>query len=238
MNDADFALAAGRGSVAGTTTVTTVAAATAGTVTTVAAGHAPMPGIRVVFAMQLHRPAVGVAHHLDALDHERIAQPHLAARREAKELGRRFVHVVVALDIKRARQGDAAHPHAGVGRMIGRVDELGLAGRIVVDDEFQRLQHRKRARRGRLQVFARAVFQLPHFDVVVFARDADAGDEIPKRRRGESAPTQTADGRHARVVPAVDRAAIDQLRQNTLGHHGVVQVQSGEFDLARARRRT
>ena len=168
-----------------------------------------MPGVRVVFAMQLHRPAVGVAHHLDALDHERIAQPHLAARREAKELGRRFVHVIVALDVKRARQGDAAHPHAGVGRMIGRVDELGLAGRIVVDDEFQRLQNRKRARRGRLQVFARAVFQLPHFDVVVFARDADAGDEIPKRRRGESAPTQTADGRHARVVPAVDRVAID-----------------------------
>src|SRR5581483_4189598 len=67
--------------------------------------------------------------------------------------------------------------------------------------------------------------------------DADAIAEGADGARRIAAPPQPREGRHARVVPAVDEAALDELEQLALADHRVVEVEAGELVLMRPRLR-
>ena len=65
--------------------------------------------------------------------------------------------------------------------------------------------------------------------------DPDGFAEIPNCGRRIPTAADSGEGRHARVVPALDVSLIDQLEQLALTHDGVVEIQAGEFDLTGAR---
>ena len=56
---------------------------------------------------------------------------------------------------------------------------------------------------------------------------AEDGDGLGR----EAAAPEAGDGRHARVVPAVDELRLDELEQAALGEDGVAEVEPGELDL-------
>ncbi len=70
-----------------------------------------------------------------------------------------------------------------------------------------------------------------HVDEAVSLGDADALAEGPDRLGRVSAPPQTGERRHARVVPARHVLALDELPQLALGRDGVREVELGELDL-------
>ena len=80
------------------------------------------------------------------------------------------------------------------------------------------------------------MLELRRVDHAVGLGDADDVAEGADRPRRVAAPAQAGEGGHARVVPAVDVALLDELQQPALGEHGVGQVEARELDLVGARR--
>ena len=80
---------------------------------------------------------------------------------------------------------------------------------------------------------------LEHLDLdgAVALGDADALAERADRLGGHAAAAQSRERRHARVVPAAHVPALDEREKPPLAHHRVGEVQAGELDLLRARRR-
>ena len=72
-----------------------------------------------------------------------------------------------------------------------------------------------------------------HVDHAVGLRDADALAEVADRLGRVAAAAQAGDRRHARIVPARDVLALDELQELPLAHHGVVEVEPRELDLLR-----
>ncbi|OPZ12598.1 MAG: hypothetical protein BWZ10_02078 [candidate division BRC1 bacterium ADurb.BinA364] len=62
---------------------------------------------------------------------------------------------------------------------------------------------------------------------------ADAAHEVADRFGSVAPAAHAAQGRHAGIVPAADEPLLDQLAQFALAGDGVIDVQAGEFDLAR-----
>ena len=61
------------------------------------------------------------------------------------------------------------------------------------------------------------------------ARGALLEDEVAEGGDGHTAPADTTDGGHARIVPAPDLAGIDELGELALGEEGADEVHAGEI---------
>jgi hypothetical protein len=122
-------------------------------------------------------------------------------------------------------------------RMHGRRAGFLEVFRIVVDHELQRIEHADRTRRLVVEVVAQRAFEHAHVDPRVDLRHADPLAEQLDALRREAAAANPDDGRHARVVPAVDVAFGHQLQQLALAGDRVGEVQAREFDLLRQRPR-
>ena len=147
----------------------------------------------------------------------------------------RHFHEVFLLDPQFARDREGARAALRMVRVHRRAALLRLAFREVVDDQLERTQHGDRARRLRVEVVAQRAFERAHVDPAVGLRHADALAEQLDRFRRVAAAAQADDGRHARIVPAVDDAFLDQLAQLALAGDDVGQVQAREFVLVRHR---
>src|SRR5713101_7164571 len=86
---------------------------------------------------------------------------------------------------------------------------------------------------ARLLRSSEAVLEQRQLHGVVALGDADALAEVPDRLRRVPAAAQASDGGRARIVPAADVAALDELQQLALAHHRVGEVEPGELDLLR-----
>src|SRR6185295_6014694 len=71
---------------------------------------------------------------------------------------------------------------------------------------------------------------IDHADLLA---DADALPERADRRCRIAAPTRAGQGRHARIVPAVDQPVLHERDQLALAHDRVVEVAARELDLLR-----
>ena len=93
-------------------------------------------------------------------------------------------------------------------------------------------------RRGavRLRTSRIACSSCADLDDAVRLRHADRRRELADPLGRVAAPAHAGDGRHPRVVPALDVAVRDELAQDALRHHGVGQVEPRELVLVRARR--
>ena len=104
---------------------------------------------------------------------------------------------------------------------------------IVFDHDLQRVQHAHHARRAQVEIFADGVLEVRDVDDVLALGDADAVAEVADGFRRVAAPPQARERGHARVVPAADVPAFDQLEQLALAHHRVAEIQPRELDLPR-----
>ncbi len=120
--------------------------------------------------------------------------------------------------------------------MIDGVELLHLPFGVILDHDFQRLQHRHAAQRGLVERLAHRKFEHPDIDHAIGLGDADAFDEIADRRRRHAAPAQARERRHARIVPAFDVTVAHQQREHTLRQHRIGEIEPREFVLPRARR--
>src|SRR5438445_7600736 len=119
--------------------------------------------------------------------------------------------------------------------MIGRDALLLAVGRIVVDDELDRIEHGDTPLGADVEIFAQAVLEHAYIDPLMRLGHADALGEKPDGFGRVSAPAQTDERWHARIVPAVDVLAFDELDQLALAHYRISKVEPGEFVLMRQR---
>src|SRR5690606_11910186 len=75
--------------------------------------------------------------------------------------------------------------------------------------------------------------QLSHIHGAIGFCDTDTRTKLTNALGRVSTPSQTRNGRHSRVVPASDMTTFNELQESSLAHHGVVQIQPGEFILPR-----
>ena len=101
------------------------------------------------------------------------------------------------------------------------------------DGHLERIDDRHHARHTRFEVFADRAFHDRHIHAVLALRDADAPGEFADAFRRVASAAHTADGRHARIVPAAHMFFVHQLQELALAGDRVVQLQPREFILAR-----
>src|SRR3989338_1648705 len=88
-----------------------------------------------------------------------------------------------------------------------------LRAREIGDGYLERIEHGHHAWRAALQVVANRTFHHRHVHAVFALGHADTPGEFAYAFRRITAPAHAADGRHARVVPAVQRAVVFELQR-------------------------
>jgi len=134
------------------------------------------------------------------------------------------------------RGGRARHfarAGAGIFGVVDRFEFLDLPFRIVFQHDFDWPEDRHHARRALVQIFAQAMFEHGDVDGAIALGYADAFTEVTDRFRRIATPPDTGQRRHARIVPAVHMALIDELDEFALGEDDVGQVDARELDLLR-----
>ena len=178
-----------------------------------------------------------------ALDHVAVFQAHLVARKKAKEPFGRRLGEVIALDPHLGPKAITAQAEFGPLRVRGRLAGLQMLGvaaegfHPVGELELDWLQHGHGARRLAFEVVAQRGVEQAVVDPAVLLGHPDALAKQLDARGGVAASTQAGEGRHARIVPAVDMALVDQLLELALAGDHVGEVQARELVLVRARLR-
>ena len=80
------------------------------------------------------------------------------------------------------------------------------------------------------------MFEHRHFNGGVRFRDADPSGKISNSCGGIATSAQTADGRHAGIVPALDVAVLDELDKPSFRQRRVAEVEARKFVLLGPRR--
>ncbi len=109
---------------------------------------------------------------------------------------------------------------------------LNQGFRVVVDDQFERLEDRHPPQGALVQIIPNDRFKLRHFNPAIVVGFARAGNKVDDGFGGNAAPPQTAQGGQAGIVPAAHHARFNQFTQLTLAHHRVRQIQARKFNLA------
>ena len=120
-----------------------------------------------------------------------------------------------------------------VGRVVLDLEDLAFALGIVCDHELDRVQHTHRALGIGVEILAQAMLKEPVLDGARSLGNADALAEIADGKRREAAAAETAQRRHARIIPAGDIVLLHKLAQLALGHDGIVDAKARKLDLAR-----
>mmetsp|Transcript_40777 Transcript_40777/g.81700 ORF Transcript_40777/g.81700 Transcript_40777/m.81700 type:complete len:437 (+) Transcript_40777:165-1475(+) len=188
--------------------------------------------VRVVGGLDLGNLAAGVLDDFVAGYDVREFEPHRAARGQPEESLWRILAEVVGVDVNGTREWDFALPHVTLRVHVG-LEHLHLVLGPVGDGDFDRIEHRKRTHRLVFQRRPCAVLQHRHVDVVVGFADSDSLTEELQRSWCVTPSPDPRDGWHARIRPAVDVLALDELNQLALRQNGVLEVEARELCLAR-----
>ncbi len=188
---------------------------------------------RIVGAAQLDDVPRLVLDHTFALQEVRVAEPHFAAGSETEELLGRVFTEVILLDVEHPRERNFSRSHRRIFRVVDGVELLDLVLGIILDDDPQRVQHGHYPGGALVEILANRILEHHQIGEAVVLRDADRLAEIADRFRCVPPTAKAADGRHARIIPAADTIFLDQFQQLSLAHHGVGEVEPGEFDLLR-----
>ena len=193
-------------------------------------------GVGIVGAEDSGDIAFGIFLHAFRFDDVGVAQTHFFAQHQTLVLLVGFFTEVRAVDPDFRAERHFAAAHLRLVRMVRHRHHFAFALRVVLDNQFHRIDHRHRARRVFVEIFANAGLQRRHLNSVVLLGHADALAEFADGFGGVAATTQTGDGRHTRIVPTFHVLLGHQLVQLTLGHHRVFKIQAREFVLARVNR--
>jgi len=189
-------------------------------------------GGRIVGAAQFHNLAAGrISNHLLAGDEIGVAQAHLAARRQAEEFLGRVLQKIILLDVDLPGKGHGTGAHIRIFGIVHRLKDFRFAPGIIFDHHLQGPQHPHDPRCPAVEVFADAVLQQGDVHRGIGLGHTDALAKIADRLRGVAPAPQPGDSGHARIVPALYVAFVDQLDQLALAQHHKGQIQAGEFVL-------
>mmetsp|Transcript_21006 Transcript_21006/g.50394 ORF Transcript_21006/g.50394 Transcript_21006/m.50394 type:complete len:435 (+) Transcript_21006:558-1862(+) len=173
-----------------------------------------------------HRPRL-VADDFSACDVDaRPQEAHFLVGREAVVLGVIHFPEVVALDVD--GRGEQHLPRAE-GLVLGVVGDGELLPllREPLEGDLQRAEDRKAARRRRVELLAGdALQQLDPRRHLRFGH-ADLLAELVDHGRGVASALEALERHHARVVPARDVPALDEVLELALGHDAVSDVEAG-----------
>ncbi len=122
-------------------------------------------------------------------------------------------------------------PAAGSSGLLTTSMLFGPIVGVVVEHDLERVEDGHCTRRAYVQVLADEVLEQAHIHEVLAFGDADLVAEPADGFGRVAAAPHAAERRHARVVPAVDVAFVDELQQLALAHHRVAQVEPCELDL-------
>ena len=116
-------------------------------------------------------------------------------------------------------------------RVVDGGEVLHLTFRIVGKDELHRVNDSADTLCATVQVGTGSSLQ--QLDIVqgIEGGVADGVDELEDRLWAVATATDTADGRHTRVVPSLGNTFLGENQEVTLGHEGIVQVQLVELIL-------
>jgi hypothetical protein len=128
--------------------------------------------------VHLGHATVRVLDHVRAGHEVGTPQPHLAAGRQPEELRRRVLGEVVALDPKLPREGHATCAGARVLGVVGDLDVLDAPGRVIVDDDLERVEHAEAPRSGPVEDLTHGVLELAELDDAVGLGHADHRREV------------------------------------------------------------
>ena len=181
--------------------------------------------------MHLDHSPILVLDNIGATHNIGIAQPNLTARCHAEEAFRRFPGKVILLDVDFTCEAYRPTAHFRLLRVIGGLKLIDLIYGIIVYDHLKRPQHRQNPWSPLIQILTNAFLKNRHIDPGIAPANADAVTEVANRLGWVSATTYAHQGRHTRVIPAVDNLLVDQLMQLALAHHRIGQVQSCKFIL-------
>ena len=197
-----------------------------------AVGRVAAAGIGVIRRVNFLDAAVGGLLAAGAGDEIRALQTALrAVGVQTLILGDGFGEEIVRLDPDLAGERDGVRALFGMDGVVFDLERLRLALRIVRDDELHRTQNGHGALCRVVEIFAQAVLQQCVFHGVGGFCHTNALTEIADGMAGVASSSQTAERRHARVVPAGDVILLNQLAQLALGHDGVVDAEPRELDL-------
>ena len=162
-----------------------------------------------------------------------VHQAHLVAREQTEIFLRRFFHKVIPLDIQFPAERNLPGSQFLILQVIGGIQVLYLTFRIIVDDQFDRIQHRHHTGSLHLQILPDAVLQhgIIH-RTLALGYAAEIHKHLDRFRR-ESPAAERRDGHQARVVPAVYHSFFHQLFDVSLTRHHIGQIQLGKLDLPR-----
>ena len=188
---------------------------------------------RVIRTVHFHHLTFFVFHNAAALDEVRIAQPNLLPGRKPEVLRRRNFPEVILLDVKHPRERHLARARIRVFGIIHRVHLFDLVLRVIIDNHFQRPQHRHHPSSVLVQIFAHEVLEHRQLDHAIGFRSPDRPAKIANGIRGISATADADQRRHTRVVPATYVPLLHQLQQLALAQECVGEVQPVELNLLR-----
>ena len=189
--------------------------------------------LRVVCAVNGFHIALGIMIHTHTFDDVCTFQTHLLVRRQTEEFFRRILLKVAAFNPQLFAKRHGVLSAFRVFRIIGHEEGLLGISRIIVDYQLHGVNNRAHTGGYAIQVIAHCMFkQLNVVQSLIFGV-ADASHEILYAVGRKSATTQSADGRHARVIPTGHKTLLDKLQQFALAHNRIGQVQAVEFYLTR-----
>src|SRR5262249_21284916 len=122
-----------------------------------------------------------------------------------------------SFDVKLAAKANASRAGGGIFRVVDCVQLFEFSFRIVLDDDFQRTQHRHPSHRSSVEDLAHAKIKHCNIDKAIGLGDADPSNEIADGFRRHAAAAQPSQCRHSRIVPTLHMPATDKLGQDTLG---------------------
>ena len=140
---------------------------------------------------------------------------------------------ILGFDPQIAREGDLSRSGLRIVGVILNIKLLALPLGIVRYRELYRAEDRHRALSVIVQILAQAVLKEGKLDSARNLCNADPLTEIADRLRRVSAAAQTAQRRHARIVPAGDKPFLDKPSELALAQNGVVYAKARKLDLAR-----
>ena len=179
--------------------------------------------------------AVGIGIIACAFNHKAMTQAHFVADKQTEKAFHRLCHKVVLLYPQLTREFKCTLSHLWVVRVNRCVALLGLPRRIVVNDEFERLQHTDRARGFDIQIIAHRLLEHTHVYPRIGFGHANAFGKQAQTLRRKATAANAHQCHHAWIVPAIDVILLDQLQQFAFAGNRVGEVQTGKFGLLRQR---
>ncbi|TQS33570.1 hypothetical protein Golomagni_06080, partial [Golovinomyces magnicellulatus] len=162
-----------------------------------------------------------------------LEQTHGLARREAEVVLAVLGAEVRGVDVDGAREGHLVGAHLGRLGMQRLLELLVVVLGQILDGHLERVEHHHEAWRRELEVLTNRLIEAADLDGGLGGGDAERADE---REDGAWRHTAAAEGderEHARVVPVLDVALLDELEDLALGHDGALERQTAVLGLAR-----